>query len=44
MKVKQPTVEYGFEIVIKNILENMKPLVGHFPNLDIGLIYAHFID
>ncbi len=33
-----------FEIIIKAIIDNKKPLIGHFPNLDIGLLYTHFID
>jgi hypothetical protein len=33
----------SLEVVIGKIIECSKPIVGHFPNLDIGLIYQAFI-
>ena len=32
------------QVVIEKIIECKKPIVGHFLNLDIGLIYHSFID
>ena len=31
------------DVIIEKIIQRGKPLVGHFPNLDIGLIYQSFI-
>lgn len=31
------------EVIFAKIIECSKPIVGHFPNLDIGLIYQAFI-
>ena len=31
------------EVVIAKIISCSKPIVGHFPNLDIGLMYQAFI-
>ena len=33
----------GLEAVVAKIVECGKPIVGHFPNLDLGLIYHSFI-
>ena len=32
------------EVILEKIIKCAKPIVGHFPNLDIGLIYQSFID
>ena len=32
------------EVIVDKIIQCSKPIVGHFPNLDIGLIYQAFID
>lgn len=34
-----PHEKRTLETVIAKIIECGKPIVGHFPNLDIGLIY-----
>ena len=34
----------SLEVVIEAIIKGKKPIVGHFPNLDIGLIFHTFID
>ena len=34
----------GLESIISCIIEHKKPIVGFFPNLDLGLIYQAFID
>ena len=34
----------SLEVVIEAIIKGKKPIVGHFPNLDIGLIYHTFLD
>ena len=36
--------EYGFTAIIETILEGKKPIVGHFPILDILFFYDCFID
>ncbi len=30
-------------MVIEAIIKGRKPIVGHFPNLDIGLIFHSFL-
>lgn len=44
LEEKKPTHSRTLEVVIEKIIECGKPLVGHFPNLDLGLIYHSFID
>ena len=34
----------SLESIIAKIIDTKKPIVGFFPNLDLGLIYQAFID
>lgn len=46
LEEKEPPKEHKtrtLEVVIAKIIQCSKPIVGHFPNLDIGLIYQAFI-
>lgn len=40
---EKPHVNVGLQILIQKIIDCKKPIVGHFPNLDLGLIYHSFI-
>ena len=41
--MEKPHEKRMLDAVIDKIIKCNKPLVGHFPNLDLGLIYQAFI-